>query len=560
MMKNAGLFGIAAALVFSGVGAWGESVAGVVKDASGSPLRGVMVSAIDKKMRNSVTVLSAADGTFKIDGLFPKTYDIRGRFIGLEDNTLKGITAGSSNSTSLALNMEPAKDINLQRPADNLLSLVKFEKVADKENFKMACAGCHQVGTLEFRAPEEPVDWETMIIRMDGFGALFKHLQESIVTRLLDAYSEKAMEDWPPYTAPVPEDSVLASRITEWDVGYRDVSTVHDLEVGKDGLIYAVDQSNDCIYILDPKTGVNEEYVIPNSRALPRTDPQQLDPHRDTTRYHPGPHSIEADADGNMWLTLAGGGQMAKFDVTTKEYTVMSGAPAPALRGGYPHTLRIDHKTGYIWYTDAAREVYRLSPNPPYEVKEYKLPSADQAVGGGRGESRGRTPYGIDIAPDGMIWYTKLNGNRIGRIDPNVEDGDIREWVPPFQGPRRLHVASDGMVWVPGYGSGVIGRFDPKTEEWKIFEMPNGLNRIPYALNINPKTGDIWITGTGSDTLVRLDPKTGHFTDYRLPSRVTFTREIEFDDDGNIWTTNSNSPLSHSERGIGAIIRLEPGI
>jgi len=141
-----------------------------------------------------------------------------------------------------------------------------------------------------------------------------------------------------------------------------------------------------------------------------------------------------------------------------------------------------------------------------------------------------------------------------------VEDGDIKEWVPPFVGPRRLHVASDGMVWVPSYGSGVIGRFDPKTEDWKIFEMPNGENRIPYALNIHPKTGDIWITGTGSDTLIRLDPKTGHFTDYQMPSRVTFTREIEFDDHGNIWTTNSNSPLRHSERGIGSIIRLEPGI
>jgi hypothetical protein len=43
-----------------------------------------------------------------------------------------------------------------------------------------------------------------------------------------------------------------------------------------------------------------------------------------------------------------------------------------------------------------------------------------------------------------------------------------------------------------------------------------------------------------------------------MPSRVTFTREIEFDEDGNIWTTNSNSPLRHSERRLGSIIKLEP--
>jgi streptogramin lyase len=553
MMKRFCRFGLAATLMCSGVGAWGETVSGVVKDASGAPLRGVMVSAIKGDFDMSVSVLSQKDGTFTIDDLAPNSYSIRARYIGLEDNTIKNITAGSAQSASVAFSMEPARDINLQRPADNLLSLLKFESIKDKENFKMMCAYCHQVGTLGFRSPEEPVDWETMVIRMGGFGGLYKHTQETIVTRLLAAYSDEAVKNWPEYTPPVPEDSVLASRITEWDAGIpkRFVgphgsdpekhddgreSWIHDLELGPDGLIYGVDNSNRSIVTLDPKT-------------------DELTWHR----IGVGAHSIEPDADGNMWLTLSDNGEMAKFDATTNELIRMSSAPAPMARGGYPHTLRVSHKTGYIWYTDASREVYRMSPDPPYEVKEYKTLSADQAVGGGRGESRGRTPYGLDIAPNGMIWYAKLNGNRIGRVDPDVEDGDVTEWEPPFRGPRRLQVDADGMVWVPGWGSGVIGRFDPKTEEWRIYEMPNAINRLPYALNINRKTRMVWITGTGSDTLISLHPKTGHFTEYRLPSRGTFMREIEIDDDGNIWTTNSQSPIRHSERGYSSFIRLEPG-
>ena len=40
---------------------------------------------------------------------------------------------------------------------------------------------------------------------------------------------------------------------------------------------------------------------------------------------------------------------------------------------------------------------------------------SNQAVAAGKGESKGITPYGIDYSPiDGMIWYSKLNGNRIG--------------------------------------------------------------------------------------------------------------------------------------------------
>lgn len=246
---------------------------------------------------------------------------------------------------------------------------------------------------------------------------------------------------------------------------------------------------------------------------------------------------------------------MAKFDVATKEFTQVSSFPKPAPRGAYPHTLRIDQK-GIIWYTDAGAEVYSMHPET-YDVTQYKLPSADQAVGSGEGESRGRTPYGIDIAPDGTVWYSKLNGNRIGRIDPSVPGGNVKEWNPPFRGPRRLHVAADGIVWVPGFGSGVLGRFDPKTEEWTVYPLPDADNQIPYALNIHPTTGEVWICGTGNDTMIRFNPKTEKFTHYPMPSRVTYTREIEFDDEGNVWTCNSNVPIRHSERGFGAVIKID---
>jgi putative heme-binding domain-containing protein len=153
-----------------------------------------------------------------------------------------------------------------------------------------------------------------------------------------------------------------------------------------------------------------------------------------------------------------------------------------------------------------------------------------------------------------MIWYSKLNGNRIGRIDPTVEGGAIKEWNPPFRGPRRLHVAPDGMVWVPGFGSGVFGKFDPYQEKWTVYALPDAENQIPYALNVDSK-GIVWICGTGNDTINRFDPKTETMVEFRLPMRVSYTREIEFDDEGNIWTSTSG-PARHMERGVGAVIRI----
>ena len=46
-------------------------------------------------------------------------------------------------------------------------------------------------------------------------------------------------------------------------------------------------------------------------------------------------------------------------------------------------------------------------------------------------------PYGIEVTPDGRIWFARLHTNEIGVIkDP--DSGAIRMIATPFQGPRRL--------------------------------------------------------------------------------------------------------------------------
>jgi hypothetical protein len=40
---------------------------------------------------------------------------------------------------------------------------------------------------------------------------------------------------------------------------------------------------------------------------------------------------------------------------------------------------------------------------------------------------------------------------------------------------------------------------------------------------------------------------------------VTYTREIDFDEQGRVWTSNSNAPTWQIERGQPRVIRLDPG-
>ena len=514
-----------------------HAIRGRIVDAAGHGVGGVMVSAIDVQQRKWTSVCSQPDGSFVVSGLRNSAHHLRTRLAGLADEWRSDVAVGTSG-LQIETRLAKGEELELQRPASSAFSMLKFDNPRDKMNFKMMCSYCHQVGTLGFRTPEKPVDWETMLRRMDGFGGLYPHTQDTIIGRLMTTYKDDAVDAWPAYDPPpAPTGLAAAATITLWELDRPLQGSFHDLEIGRDGKVYAVNISRHRMIVLDPESGQQTAVDFP--------------------RHTYGPHSIETANDGSLWTTMCASGKMVRYDIETGEFDTFSSAEAPRDRGNYPHTLRINpaDPEGLIWYTDAgSNSCFSLHPTT-HRVKEYRLLSAGQALGAGRGESRGITPYGLDFSPvDGMIWYSKLNGNRIGRIDPAAEDGDIREWNPPFRGPRRLHVAPDGMVWVPGFGSGVFGRFDPETEYWTVYELPDAENQIPYALNVD-QNGIVWVCGTGNDTINRFDPETETLVEFRLPNRVSYTREIEFGDDGSVWTSTSG-PARHMERGVGAVIRI----
>ena len=355
-MKNA--LGLALVSVpFLTASLFAGTISGTVVSKSGEPMEGVMVSAFDEDHQKSTSVFSQEDGSFVIDGLRDADHTLRARLLGMVDEWIDDVGADESD---LSLTMTPAVGLELQeqRPANSTLSMLKFDSKKDKINFKMNCTGCHQAGTVGFRTPEKPVDWETMIRRMDGYGGLYKHTQETIVKRLLDTYSEEAVSKWPAYVPPPPPKGIETKvKITEWRLGKQFVSVIHDLELGPDGFVYGVDCHLESLQVLDPKTGERTQFKLKIGRS---------------------PHSIEQGNDGNLWMTHNISGEIGRFDPQTKEFAFASSAEAPARRGAYPHTLRINPEDpeGLIWYTDSGiNSVYSMHPKT-FFVKEYKLLSA----------------------------------------------------------------------------------------------------------------------------------------------------------------------------------------
>ncbi|MBW2279775.1 MAG: carboxypeptidase regulatory-like domain-containing protein [Deltaproteobacteria bacterium] len=562
---------------------------GRVRGADGAPVEGAMVTFRHGDPSHEITVYSGPDGRYLTPQLAAApSYSVRVRRIGWRDLERHDLVPGTGGALDLALEREtdPAS-VAGQLPANRWWALVleKVDDPAQREELVRQCTYCHQQGNWATRMLRPEEQWQKVLHLMARMGAgLSTEMRERIPTLFNEAYDlatavprlTRGMHE--PDFAPPPDPAVHTAVIEEWAVGHR-ASMQHDLVVHHDGRIYSVDMMQDKLYRLDPRVPGGER----RSFDVPRGDLPLggvfggggATPAPPNTNAHVGPHSLQVDPQGGIWITLALGNQIARFDTGTEEWTIL-----PLEEGYYPHTLRIDPR-GRIWYTVAAsnhvgvhdpatgtHDWIRLpAPTWGQAVAMRMLPfflwlnrtfDLSDAAAAGEGV-QAPIPYGIDIAPDGTVWISQLNAHRLGRIDPDSFDVEMID--TPFTGPRRLRFDSRGNLWIPGFSSSLLARFDPETREFKTYPLPIEPlgTETPYALNVDRRTDTVWICGTNSDTLIRFEPDSERFTVYPLPTRVTYTREIDFDEDGGVWTSNSNMPTWQIEGAIPKLLRLDPG-
>ena len=554
---------------------------GAVRDQSGRPVAGAMVTLSNRGLERSTSVFAAKDGSFRMPALESGLYDLRVHRVGYEDLSENAISLqGEAGGKTFTVSAETdPNELAWQLPANRWTPLVLERLSSDtrREEFVRQCAYCHQQGSWATRVERSAEDWHAIFIRMARMGGgISPELQKELPAALNAAYDDKNYLNKltePEFVAPpAPAGRAATAVITEWKVGSAS-SMLHDMVVHRDGTVWAVDTGGDRLFRLDPRTNRREEFPIPTGDS-----PIGGVFHSAGLLQSPGatarvaPHSLQVADDGTIWVTLCLGNKVGHLDPRTKAWTIYQ-----QKEGLYPHTLRIDRK-GRVWYTLAVSNGVGMIDPSSGEQRVYRLPapSFGQALAlramplllwssehlGFSPPSAGEgatlpVPYGIDVAPDGGIWFSQLNARRIGRIDP--DSGEIRMVDTPFSGPRRLRFDSKGNLWIPGFSSNLIARYDPQTGQFKTWKMPTGGVETPYALNVDRRTDTVWICGTASDTLISFDPTSERFTVYPLPTGVTFTREIDFDRSGAIWTSNSNFPAWHIEASAPSIIRIEPG-
>ncbi|MEE2672659.1 MAG: hypothetical protein VX466_02615 [Myxococcota bacterium] len=550
------------------------------------PVVGAMVSFSHGEPAHALTVFSDEQGRYLSPPLvFESGYDVRVRRIGWKDARRKDLSPSSMQPLSFELErVEAAPELAEQLPANYWYALVldQLEEPAERAELKQQCTYCHQQGNWATRRERTHEEWEKLILLMGRRGAM---ISQSLRAKLPDAFvaayaPENALpkllaerDTGSPVAPATPE--ARRALIEEWDLGGR-ASTQHDVMMHPDGRLYSVDGPQDALHRLDSSIpgGGRESWTVPRSNLPPGGVFASSAKSTSTSISHVGPHSLQTAPDGSIWITLAAGNQLARFDVETETWTIHEVAD-----GIYPHTLRFDAK-GRIWYTMAASNHIGMFDPETGEQQHIRLPARTwmQAIilrtmpyllkigdyidiRGSAAEGDGikmPVPYGIDIAPDGGVWFSQLNERRIGRVNPETLSLEMID--TPFETPRRLRFDSKGGLWIPSFSESLLAHFDLETRVFRTWPLPVEPlgSDTPYALAIDQQTDVVWICGTNSDSMIRFEPETEHFTVYPLPTRVTYTREVDFDRQGRVWTSNSNGPTWQIEGGVPKVVRIDP--
>ena len=149
-------------------------------------------------------------------------------------------------------------------------------------------------------------------------------------------------------------------------------------------------------------------------------------------------------------------------------------------------------------------------------------------------------------AANGDVWFTRLFGSKLGKIDGKTMK--VTMWDPPTPnaGPRRMEIAPDGMIWTDEYNVGKIASFDPKTEKFKEYTLPGpGAEVTPYALGMDAD-GYLWYNSNNMDVMGRFNTKTGEVTEYPFPHAEIYMREFFRDPQGRMWfASNPNNKIGY---------------
>ena len=282
-----------------------------------------------------------------------------------------------------------------------------------------------------------------------------------------------------------------------------------------------------------------------------------------------GPHGIEFDAAGLLWVTLEfqgrvialrkRGDDIADYEVVHDRDVRLDCRGCPDKLNTHPHGLGIGPDGKTVWFTGKGTgTVGKIAPGE--EVNHFALPTV------------GSVPIYIKAGPDGNMWVTELVGNKIARVTP---EGEVAEVNIPTRNSRPIAIVPgpDGNMWFTEEAGNKVGRVDVGCVAAGVrakhadlsgcvaeFAVPKRQANVILAGLAFDREGNIWLqqyvdhfnpTPAGRDHIVKIDKAIlaarspavppQYFNFYPVPTRDTVMHRIIQGPDGNLWFTELNA-------------------
>ena len=167
----------------------------------------------------------------------------------------------------------------------------------------------------------------------------------------------------------------------------------------------------------------------------------------------------------------------------------------------------------------------------------------------------GAEPFMIKAGPDGNVWFSETDANKIARIDldgtllPEFDTpaSAINQGIPgaPHNTSGFAFEPSTGNIWFPEVGSDKIGVMSPSGVLLHEYDIPSPLALV-HTITLGPD-GNFWFAEVGTDKIGRITPA-GVVTEFKLPTADTRGPATDFSagsqpfdiivgPDGALWFT-----------------------
>ncbi len=502
-------------------------------------MEGVLISARAPGAAITLTVVSDRGGHFDFPkgALAPGRYDLSIRAVGFDLQSPAAAEVDTKKSAAIEIKLRRTKDLAAQ--LTNTEWLMSMPGTNEQKRPLIECMSCHTYERLA-RSKYDSDALVAVLKRMATYAnnstpakpqkrAVERKFEEEALRKLADylATVNLSRGAWPYPLKTLARPSGRATRvlITEYDLPRRTIAP-HDVRTGPDGMVWYSNFSENTLGRLDPRTGENRDFAYPAVKPDAPT----------------GALCLEADADGNLWLSGMFQTGVVKFDVKRETFRHF-GLPKEMNNDAsqqsmvMPRGSRVD---GKVWSNEVSRQsILRLDT----ATGKYEQFDVFKSVPGSH------APYGLVADAANNLFFMDFGGEAIGRIDAKTGQASLYPTPTKRSRPRRTMMDAEGRVWFAEFAANKVAMFDPREEAFREWDAPTPYT-YPYDVFVD-RNGELWSGSMSGDRVLRMDTKTGASVEYLLP-RPTNVRRVFVD--------NSTTPVTFwagSNHGA-SIVKLQP--